>query len=78
VANLENSRLVQFVLDSGFDVYIVDISIQQVKQNGFYVIKTISPQFHPLSLDEDLPYDYSERLKQYLTKRLNKESHPFL
>lgn len=78
IKNLKNNSLIPLVLDSGFDVYTVDISTKQVKQNGFYVIKTISPQFHPLSLDEDVPYYYSERLKLYKKGKLNKEPHPFL
>jgi len=82
VSNLRDVNLVSYVLERGFDIYTVDISTHEVRQKGFYVIKTISPQFHPLSLDEDLPYNYSERLERYLKqnniKELNKEPHPFL
>ena len=75
---LRDISLISFILDLGLDIYTVDISTPQVKQNSFYVVKTISPQFHPLSLDEDLPYNYSERLKKYYKEGLNKEPHPFL
>lgn len=78
VVDPRKELLVPSFLKLGFDVYTVDLSTPQVKQEGFYVNKTISPQLHPISLDEDLPYDYSARLERYRAGELNREPHPFL
>lgn len=75
---LKGKSLSQYLMDHGFDIYSVDISTPEVKNEGFVTLKTIVPKLHPLSLDEDMPYDFSERLNRYDIKDINKIPHPFL
>lgn len=79
-ALLEKSRM---------EIIYVDITDQTIKRNGFWVIRTIIPQLHPLYLDERYPYLGRNRLytapirmdvlkKPNIENQLNKIPHPFL
>lgn len=71
------------------EIIYVDITHKTIKKNGFWVIRTIIPQLHPLYLDEQYPYFGGRRLyeapiKMKFFKRIKTESqlnnipHPFL
>ena len=77
--HLNLGELKDYLIQKKIDIYTVEISTPFIKEKGFFVIKSIIPQLHPLSLDEDLPYLYGERLSRYITDRgLNIIPHPFL
>lgn len=76
-----NPNLINYLIDHKMDIFCVDITTKPIKKGGIYVIKTIIPQMHPLSLDEDMPYSFSERLKAFNQGnlgQLNELPHPFL
>jgi len=71
------------------DLYYIDLTLPEFKKNGFFVIKSISPQIMPLYFNEKYPYLKCERLFDvpvklgYLKyqkdiKELNQIPHPFL
>ena len=68
------------ILDSkGFNTYTIDITPQKLRESGFYVVKAIIPNLHPLYLDERYPCLYSERLIKHLNgRKINLAPHPFL
>ena len=41
------------------NIFIADITIPQIKTNGFEVVKVIIPELHPLYLDEEAKALYS-------------------
>ncbi len=44
------------------DIYGIDITLPQIKEEGIYVAKVISPQLQPLYLDEGIRHCWGERL----------------
>jgi len=71
------------------DIYGVDITMPQIKEEGIYVAKVVSPQFQPLYLQEWLKHSWGERLfnvpvklgyrdKPLSENELNSFPHPFL
>ena len=67
----------------------IDITHKTMKENGFWIVKTIIPQLHPLYLDEQYPYFGGRRLYEVPVKmkffkkikrenQLNNIPHPFL
>jgi len=78
--NIKDKRdLTGYLKDKGVDSYYVDLTPQAFKDVGFFVIRTIQPQLHPLFLDEGFPCYFSERLNKELKgKELNKVPHPFM
>lgn len=78
-SSIERESLSKYLMSNNFDIFTVDISIPNIKTEGFRVIKTIIPQFHPLYLGEDIPYHYSSRLLEtFKGGEINKVPHPFL
>lgn len=83
-----NGRL-RFVLNElnriNLSTYIVDVTQNNVREQGFRVVKSIIPGLQPLYLDERFKYSEGERLKEipkYLgfeyRKHMNPIPHPFL
>jgi thiazole/oxazole-forming peptide maturase SagD family component len=58
------------------EIYMADISLPEVKKEGFRVIKIIIPQLHPLWLNENFPCKTGRRLAKYGGYKA-KEIHPF-
>lgn len=74
-----NQELVRHLHSKGIETYSVDIAHPFITEAGFFVIKTIQPQLHPLFLDESLPCYYSERLKNCMDlTQVNTSPHPFM
>jgi ribosomal protein S12 methylthiotransferase accessory factor len=88
-SNKEKLEIVLHLLEErGIDVYGLDLTLPQIKEEGLYVAKIVSPQLQPLYLDEELKH-YSERLfrvpimlghkkKLFSEEELNPLPHPFL
>lgn len=71
--------LVAHLKKKGIDSYSVDLTAEQFKEAGFYVVRAIQPQLHPLFLDEAFPCYWSERLEKELNGReVNKTPHLFM
>lgn len=79
----------EIIRKNEIDVYWTDITIPQIKEENIWVVKVVSPQLHPLYLDESVKHHWSERLFRVPEKigRKNKRSeeaeintrpHPFL
>jgi ribosomal protein S12 methylthiotransferase accessory factor len=66
------------LISQGYDIYYADITLPYIKERGFHVIKTIVPQMHPLTYDENFPYLNSLSLKMKGGRAVNKVPHPFL
>ena len=75
--------------ENHIDVFWADITIPQVREEGLWAIKAVSPQLQPLYLDEGMKHCWGERLfnvpakigqKNNPTKpgELNLIPHPFL
>ena len=89
--SMENKlkRAIGLLGKNKMEIIYVDITHETIKKNGFWVIRTIIPQLHPLYLDEQYPYFGGRRLyevpvKMKFLKRIKRESelnkvpHPFL
>ncbi len=64
---------------NGIDTYYVDLTHPVFKDAGFFVVRVIQPQLHPLFLDESFPCYYSDRLNKELNgKEVNRFLHPFM
>jgi|TARA_Y100000034_G_scaffold136434_1_gene212877 ribosomal protein S12 methylthiotransferase accessory factor len=75
----EKKDLVEHLKEKGIDTYSVDLTAEQFREEGFYVVRAIQPQLHPLFLDEAFPCYWSERLEKELNGReVNKTPHPFM
>lgn len=73
------NKLIRHLSDKGLDVYAVDITTKEIMEAGFYVVKAVIPQLHPLYLEENCPCLYSDRLNRNLNGRdLNLFPHPFM
>jgi ribosomal protein S12 methylthiotransferase accessory factor len=60
------------------EVYVADISPDQAKESGFYVLKTVIPTLHPFYLIENLPFHYIQRLMAISgASEVNRNPHPF-
>lgn len=79
-SQVEKKRdLVAHLSKKGIDSYSVDLTAEQFKEAGFYVVRAIQPQLHPLFLDEAFPCYWSERLDNELNgQEVNKMPHPFM
>ncbi|MHA1304730.1 MAG: YcaO-like family protein [Candidatus Heimdallarchaeaceae archaeon] len=76
---IEKRNLVAYLKEKGIDSYSVDLTAEPFREAGFYVIRAIQPQLHPLFLDESFPCYWSERLEKELNGReVNKTPHPFM
>lgn len=71
-------ELIEHLIQKNIKIFYADISTQDVIDKNFKVIKAIIPQLHPLTLDEDAPYNYGPRIEQFNIKIINKKPHPFL
>ena len=71
------------------NLYGVDVTIPQIRKEGIYVAKVLSPQLQPLYFNEEIKHLYGKRLfdvpvilgyyKKALSKdKLNSLPHPFL
>jgi len=75
----EKKNLVTHLKSKGIDSYSVDLTAESFRKAGFYVVRAIQPQLHPLFLDEAFPCYWSERLEKELNGReVNKTPHPFM
>lgn len=75
----EKKDLLTHLKSKGIDSYSVDLTAEPFKEAGFYVVRAIQPQLHPLFLDEAFPCYWSERLEKELNSReVNKTPHPFM
>lgn len=71
--------LVTHLKSNGIDSYSVDLTAEPFREAGFYVVRAIQPQLHPLFLDEAFPCYWSLRLEKELNGReVNKMPHPFM
>ena len=76
----DSDRLVftlNILTERGISAYATDITLPQIKEWGFAVVRTVLPELHPMHLDEDMPYYYSQRLAKH-KQVLNKIPAPFL
>lgn len=73
---LSYSEITFKIFSKGFDIYYIDITPRKIKDLGSLVIKAIIPQMHPLTFNENIPYNFSHSLG--CVKSLNKLPHPFL
>lgn len=80
---------VKLLQEKGVNVYGVDITMPQIKEEGIFVAKVVSPQLHPLYLTEKMRHLWSERVfrvpvslgyrqKPLQESELNHLPHPFL
>jgi ribosomal protein S12 methylthiotransferase accessory factor YcaO len=75
----EKKDLVTHLKRKGIDSYSVDLTAEPFKEAGFYVVRAIQPQLHPLFLDEAFPCYWSKRLETKLNgSEVNKMPHPFM
>lgn len=83
------NKAITLIGKNRMEVIYVDITHETMKKNGFWVIKTIISQLHPLYLDERYPYFGGRRLyevpikmnffkKMKRERQLNNIPHPFL
>ncbi len=83
------NRAITLIEKNNMEIIYVDITHKAIKKNGFWVIRTIISQLHPLYLDEQYPYFGGRRLYEVPVKmkffkrfksesQLNKIPHPFL
>jgi len=71
--------LVTHLKSKGIDSYSVDLTTELFREAGFYVVRAIQPQLHPLFLDEAFFCYWSERLEKELNGReVNEIPHPFM
>jgi ribosomal protein S12 methylthiotransferase accessory factor len=70
--------LVNLLSEKHVDVYLVDITHPRISEKGFFVVRSILPQLHPMHLDENMPYHYSRRLEKINKDEVNKVPAPFL
>ncbi len=68
--------LVSRISEMGYNVFVVDISLPEVRQQGFRVVRTIVPELHPMSLDEHFQYNFNQRLEDRGGYK-SKQPHPF-
>jgi hypothetical protein len=79
----------EIIRKNEIDVYWTDITIPQIKEENIWVVKVVSPQLHPLYLDESVKHHWSERLfcvpekigrknKRSEEAEINTRPHPFL
>ncbi len=40
------------ILDRGFHIYVADVTLPELKQAGFEVLRVVVPELHPLYLTE--------------------------
>ncbi|MFH1503597.1 MAG: YcaO-like family protein [Candidatus Diapherotrites archaeon] len=73
----DKKDIVRHLKDKKVDSYYVDLTAPAFKDAGFFVIKAINPQLHPLFLDEAFPCYFSERL-ELKEGEINKTPHPFM
>jgi len=75
----DKKGLVEYLESKGINSYSVDLTSREFRDAGFFVVRAIQPQLHPLFLDEAFPCFYSERLERQLNgKEINKIPHPFI
>lgn len=83
------NRTITLLEKNKMETIYVEITHKTIKENGFWVVRTIIPQLHPLYLDEQYPYFGGRRLYEtpikmkYFKKikrenQLNNTPHPFL
>lgn len=53
---------VKRVTEKGYDIAVTDITLPEIKNQGFETLKVTIPQFHPLYLDERAKALYSKHL----------------
>ncbi|PJE81324.1 hypothetical protein COU58_03065 [Candidatus Pacearchaeota archaeon CG10_big_fil_rev_8_21_14_0_10_32_42] len=71
--------LVKYLKSKNIDSYSVDLTAKKFREAGFFVVRAMQPQLHPLFLEETFPCFYSERLENQLNGReINKIPHPFM
>lgn len=71
--------LVDKLTGNGVTMCAVDISHKNMINKNIYVVRVVIPQLHPMHLDEELPYIYSQRLSKInKRKKLNTIPAPFL
>ncbi len=81
----EYKRLVSALKRRGVRIYTAEVQTKKMKENKFFVVKTIIPSLQPMYLDEQNRYWGKKRLHSY-AKLLKKEGaikfndipHPFL
>jgi len=54
------NEAVKKVIDKGYDIAVTDITLPEIKENGFETLKVTIPQLHPLYLDERAKSLYSK------------------
>jgi len=75
----EKKDLVTHLKSKGIDSYSVDLTAEPFREAGFYVVRVIQPQLHPLFLEEAFPCYWSKRLENELNGgEVNKIPHPFM
>jgi ribosomal protein S12 methylthiotransferase accessory factor len=75
-------RLVSALMKKGVKMYTAEVQTKKMKENKFFVVKTIIPSLQPMYLDEQNRYWGKKRLssaaKKMGTIKINNIPHPFL
>ena len=75
----DKRNLAEHLKSKKIESYFVDLTAPRFRKAGFFVIRSIQPELHPLFLDEAFPCFYSERLEKQLNdEKLNNIPHPFM
>ena len=56
---LSLGKAVSSVVSKGFNMVVVDITLPEIKEQGFETLKIVVPELHPLYLDEGAKSLYS-------------------
>ncbi len=72
--------VIKDLLTKGFDIFMVDLTPNSIKDIPYKVVKVIIPQLQPLYLNEAFRYLGTPRLLTYKKRigKLNRIPHPFL
>lgn len=82
-------QLIETLEDRDIDIYVRDLTTENIKDQGFRAVRVISPEIHPLYLDERFKYTVGNRLYEVpealgfdvasaANTELNPVPHPFL
>ena len=59
----------------GYHIFVADITLPEIRKNGFEAIKVIIPELHPMYLDERAKMLYSIHYGE-IKNNINLKPHP--
>jgi len=57
--NTDSSKVVETLFSRGYHLFVADITLPDIRERGFEVLKVVIPELHPLYLDERAKSLYS-------------------